>query len=160
MGGSPYRPLAQQFALGIALAGLVLVFVGALLLVFPPPAVANSGLQGEILYDLLGCLEYKDSGHFEQTDDLSMQVKLKRLAAEYHLNGREGSAYIQNLASHAVVWSVPGLPLVFNSQSASDSYEMQYLSSGDYRLFVQNFWVAEQAGRREEFRMVVALLVK
>jgi hypothetical protein len=156
MGGSLHRPFAQQLASGIALAGLV----GALLLVFPPKAVANTGLQGDVLYDLLGCLEYRNGGRFEQIDDPSLQAKLGRLVAEYHLDGREGSAYIQNLASHAIVWGVPALPLVFDNRGVSDTYEMQYLLSGDYRLFVQNFWVGNQAGKREAFRMVVALPVR
>lgn len=160
MRGTPHRPLAQQIALGIALAGLMLVFVGGFLLAFPPKAVANAGLQDALLYDVLGCLEYKDGGHFTPIEDVSTKLKLKRLLAEYHLNDREGSVYIKNTATNRIAWSVLALPLVFNTQNASDTYDMQFLSNGDYRLLVQNFWVEGQSGKHETFRMVVALPVK
>lgn len=160
MGTLPTAPsLAQRFAAGIALAGLMLTFVGASLLVFPYKVTASPASQADLLYDLLGHLDYTQDRGFHAVDDAAMQGVLLRMIEKNNLDGREGSAYIIDLGSGKVLWSASGFPLDFELSDLSSGYEIQYHHNGGYHLTVQNFW--QRVGlQRQELRMVVALLAE
>lgn len=150
--------IARPFAAGVALAGLMLVFLGASLLVFPFKVTADPKMQGEVLYNILGHLELQADGRFAAVDDPLMRAQLKQIIKGNHLDGREGSAYIVEQGGGKVVWSASGFPLAFDTSSAENHYEMQLQDNGGYHLAIQNFWMKNANGERLEFRMVVALL--
>lgn len=149
--------IARRFALGVALMGLMLTCLAAALLVFPYKLAANPEVQGELLYDVLGQLEYVDNGRFEVIDDPAMRQKLAALLASNHLNRREGSAYILNLGSGETVWSAAPTPLHFGGLAVNSRYVMQFTHTATHQLAVQNFWLTDSGNARQEFRMIVAL---
>jgi hypothetical protein len=150
--------IVRHFALGIALTGLMLTFLAATLLVFPYKVAANPEVQGELLYDLLGHLEYGTDGRFGRIDSPVMQQKLESLVTENRLNGREGSAYILNLGTGETVWSASATPHQFDAIDVGNVYTMQFTQAESHQLAVQNFWLSHN-NVRLEFRMVVALPV-
>ncbi|MGB3918117.1 MAG: hypothetical protein WBL07_11845 [Thiothrix litoralis] len=152
--------IARQFALGIALMGLTLTFLAATLLVFPYKLAANPEVQGELLYDLLGSLEYSANGRFEVIDDPIMRHKLAGLLMNNRLNGREGVAYILNLGNGKIVWSAAATSLRVDGLGVNDSYLMQFTHTPTHQLAVQNFWLKDVGKVRLEFRMVVALPIR
>lgn len=149
--------VARKFALGIALTGLMLAFMAASMLVFPYKATANPEIQGELLYDLLGHLEYDDHGRFAPVDDPYMQQRLQTLMLESRLNILPASAYIINQATGQMVWSVNANSPRFDSVDVALGYAMQFITTPGHQLAVQNFWLRDDADARIEFRMVVAL---
>jgi hypothetical protein len=151
--------IARHFALGVALTGLMLTFLAAVLLVFPYKLAANPEVQSELLYDLLGNLEYGVNGHFAAVDDPVMRQELEALVTENRLNGREGSAYILNLGNGAIVWSSAATSLRFEKVVVNSDYAMQFIQTEGHQLAVQNFWLNDAGHARLEFRMVVALPV-
>ncbi|SEA10776.1 MAG: hypothetical protein QJT81_08305 [Candidatus Thiothrix putei] len=148
---------ARHFALGIALTGLALTFLAATLLVFPYKLAANAEVQGELLYDLLGSVEYRTDGRFSAIDDPVVQQQLNALIAQKRLNGNEGAAYILNVQSNEVVWQAAATPLLFEGIVVDDVYTMQFIQTATHQLAVQNFWLKDAGNARLEFRMVVAL---
>lgn len=158
-GYAAQRNITRHFALGIALTGLMLTFLAAALLVFPYKLAANPEVSGELLYDLLGNLEYHDAGHFSPVDDPVMQQNLKTLITQKRLNGREGVAYILNVAEGTLAWQSAPLRLVLGGVAADDTYTMQFKQTATHQLAVQNFWLKTAGNTRLEFRMVVALPV-
>lgn len=150
--------IARRFALGIALTGLMLAFLAASSLVFPYKAAANPEVQGELLYDLLGHLNYDGNGRFGPIDDdLSMQRELYKLIAENHLNAPVASAYILNVNTGDVAWSAAANPQRYDSVKVAPGYDMQFITLSDRQLAAQNFWIRNQDGSRAEFRMLVVL---
>lgn len=154
-----HHAIARQFALGIALAGLMLAFMAASLLVFPYKATANPDVQGELLYDLLGHLQYGSNDRFAAVDDPAMQQRLDMMLMQNRLNTPTAAAYIVNLATGERVWSASASPLRFDAiDTVPDSgYAMQFIDADDHQLAVQNFWIKDAGGIRHEFRMVLAL---
>jgi len=151
------RNIARHFALGIALTGLMLTFLAAVLLVFPYKLAANPEVQGELLYDLLGSLEYQDDGRFSPIDDPVMRQNLKTLTTQKRLNGREGVAYILNVRNGMVVWQSAPVRSELGAVAVDDTYTMQFKQTPTHQLAVQNFWLKAAGNTRVEFRMVVAL---
>lgn len=151
------RNIARHFALGVALTGLMLTFLAAALLVFPYKLAANPEVQGELLYDLLGSLEYRDDGRFSPVDDPVMRQHLKTLVTQKRLNGREGGAYILNVRNGRVVWQSAPLRAELGVVAVGDTYTMQFKQTTMHQLAVQNFWLKAAGNTRLEFRMVVAL---
>jgi hypothetical protein len=151
------RNIARHFALGVALTGLLLTFLAAVLLVFPYKLAANPEVQGELLYDLLGSLEYRDDGRFSPIDDPAMQHNLKTLTTQKRLNGREGVAYILNARNGVVVWQSAPVRAELGAVAVDDTYTMQFKQTPTHQLAVQNFWLKAAGNTRLEFRMVVAL---
>ena len=148
---------ARQFALGFALIGLMLTFVGAALLVFPYKVTANQELQSELLYDLLGNLDYRGDDKFVAVDDPRMQRRLQRLLADNHLDGLSGSAYIRNRNSHSIVWSGATAAMPLDTSNTQNTYKMQFVYADHHQVAVQNFWIRRNNHLREEYQMVVAL---
>ena len=151
-----HRLTAWHFALGFALAGLILVFIGAALLVFPYKAVANPETQSELLYDLLGSVDYQTNGQFNNVNDDRIQRRVKWLINSHRLDGKHGAAYIRNLNSKQIVWTASSDALSFDTSLASRVYDLQFIHVNHYQLAIQNFWVRFNS-KREEFQMVVAL---
>lgn len=153
---------ARSVALGVALAGLMLAFLAASLLVFPYKAVANPEVQGELLYDLLGHLEYDAaSGRFGQIADAPpMQEKLNALIVGNQLDVPPATAYIMNLGDNAVVWGTSPDPAQLSIPDIAPGYTMQFVTTQEQQIAVQNFWLRGGGGERIEFRMVVALPVR
>jgi hypothetical protein len=152
--------IARHFALGIALTGLMLTFLAATLLVFPYKLAANPEVQGELLYDVLGNLEYGADGYFDSVDDPVMQKKLAELLIDNRLNGHDGMAYIVNLGNGATAWSASSTSTRVDESGVNDSYVMQFTHIATHQLAVQNFWLKDAGNARLEFRMVVALPVR
>ncbi len=153
-----HHALARHFAVGIALAGLMLTFLAATLLVFPYKATANPEVQGELLYDLLGHLEYDGKGHFGAIDDPVMQQKLAALISGkpfgwgrwYRLHHQScrwwdcvGGFRARHAGLMAVKWQIP---------TPCNSYR-----SGIINWRCKIFGSQALMMRRLEFRMVVAL---
>ena len=154
------HPIARHFALGIALTGLMLTLLAATLLVFPYKLAANPEVQGELLYDVLGNLEYSANGRFEPIDDPVLRQRLADLVVENRLNGRGGMAYIVNLRDGVTVWSAAmAMSFGVDMPKVRDGYTMQFLQTATHQLAVQNFWLKDAGNARLEFRMVVALPV-
>lgn len=155
----PRHASARGVALGMALVGLMLAFVATSLLVFPYKVAANPEMQGELLYDLLGHLEYDAaSGRFGQIDgDPAMQQKLNALIVGNHLDMQPASAYVINLGNGNVVWSAAPDPRQIAIPALAPGYAMQFVNTPEQQIAVQNFWLRGGAGERIEFRMVVAL---
>lgn len=149
--------VARHFALGIALIGLLLAFLSAALLVFPHKLAANPEVQGALLYDLLGMLEYRQDGHFGPVDDPAMQQNLKRLIAQRRLNGRDGVAYILNRTNAEIVWQSAPAPVTWRVEGEDNAYALQFKQTATHQLAIQNFWLRATDSTRVEFRMVVAL---
>ncbi|MEN9503747.1 MAG: hypothetical protein RI964_3032 [Pseudomonadota bacterium] len=148
---------ARQFALGFALIGLMLTFVGAALLVFPYKATANQELQSELLYDLLGHLDYRGDDKFVAVDDSRMQRRLQHLLADNHLDGLSGSAYIRNRNNHSIVWRSAKSATPLDTDDVKNTYNMQFVYADHRQVAVQNFWISKSNHLREEYQMVVAL---
>jgi hypothetical protein len=153
------RPIARHFALGIALTGLMLTLLAATLLVFPYKLAANPEVQSELLYDVLGNLEYSADGRFGAIDDPFMRQRLANLVIENRLNGRGGVAYIVNLNNGEIMWHSAAMPNGFVVPEVDNAYTMQFLQTASHQLAVQNFWLKNAGNARIEFRMVVALSV-
>ena len=147
---------ARQFALGFALIGLMLTLIGAVLLAFPLKVTASQTVQGKLLYDLLGHLDYQRNGQFSAVNDERMQRRLKRLLVENHLDGINGFAYIRHLNSRTIVWGAKAPALDDRAPFSANGYELQFVHAARYQLAVQNFWVRHNQ-QREEYQMVVAL---
>lgn len=148
---------ARKLALGLALAGLMLSFVAASLVVFPYKAAANPEVRGEVLYELLGHLQYSDDGRFTAVDDPAMQQRLALLLLQNRLTVPGAAAYIVELAQGTVVWSASPKVVPVEGSAVEPGYGMQFLHTGGQPLVVQNFWLNTADGSRREFRMVLAL---
>lgn len=139
-----------------AFMGLLLMALVTALLAFPLKAAADPQHQEDLLYALLGSLDYSADGRFIPVTDPAMQKRLPQLVHDYDLATPAASAYIIDTHRSVIVWSPAAEPLRFEYLPVAADYALQTFDTGTHSVMVQPFWRMD-AGVRREFRMVVAL---
>lgn len=153
----PSTTVRHALWLALLIYALVLIFT----LFFSADTHAEASFESskaQLLYDVLGSLEYTDDGKFAPVNDVAGQSSLNELIKQYALERPEASIYILNLSQHILAWSAAEQVKQYDTSTAkADIYDVQVVEDGNIPLLVQNFWVKQTDGSRMEFRMVLVL---
>ncbi len=141
----------------IVLALLMYLLVAIFLLFFPHQASAGEQAQAHLLDKILGSVMPVEEGKFAPVDDANMAKELQGLIAQHQLDGITAAAYIVNLSRNSMAWAASKATQPFTLNVPADKFTVQFVRIGKLRLALQNFWVSQQDGQRENFRMVLAL---
>lgn len=146
-------------ALWLALLMYVLVFI--FLMFSSSDTKADEGIklsQTQLLYEVLGSLEYVGDGKLAPIDDAGVEHSLDELIKQHGFDHPEASVYILNLKQNTLAWSATTSPRQYGTSAVkADVYAIQAAQDGDTRLLVQNFWVRDDDGSRLECRMVMVV---
>lgn len=152
-------PLAASIRHAIWLVIFIYALVAIFALVFSPKAQASSEeqtLHTQLLYDVLGRVEYDGGGRFTPVKDAAMLQELKAMIATHQLGSATATAYIRNVSRNMLAWAASPTARLLPQQELG-SYTLRFVRVDDLNVAVQNFWIKHANGQREEFQMVLAL---
>ena len=150
----PHQTASKRFVLGFVWTGLIMLLMATLLAALPQRVRAEQNKSGELLYGLLGYLEWQPDYTFAPVDDVTMQKKLAQLITHNRLDALDKVAYIRERFTHTLAWEAIPTSRQFDTSAARDTYDLQTFSSEGHQLTVQNFWLTN-ANTRLEYQMVV-----
>lgn len=151
-------PLAASIRHAIWLAIFIYALVAIFLFVFSPKTQASEeqALHTQLLYDVLGRVEYDDGGRFIPVKDTAMLQELKAMITTHQLGSATATAYIRNVSRNMLAWAASPTARLLPQQELG-SYTLRFVRVDDLNVAVQNFWIKHADGQREEFQMVLAL---
>lgn len=162
MSSSKSSPEPSSITISIRYAVWLAIFIYALLTIFlfisPSEARAHGekSLHTQLLYDVLGRLEYDEGGRFTPVKDEVMLQELEAMITTHQLGSATATAYIRNVSRNMLAWAASPTARLLPQQELG-SYTLRFIRVDDLNVAIQNFWIKHTDGQREEFQMVLAL---
>jgi hypothetical protein len=148
-----------RHALWLALLMYVLVFIFWLFASSDTHADEGGRLsQTQLLYEVLGSLEYAGDGKFTPVAHVAVEQSLNELIKKHGFDHPEASVYVLNLSQNTFAWSAVAQPTQYDTSAVkADVYATQSTHDGETHLLVQNFWVKQDDGSHLDCRMVMVV---
>lgn len=113
--------------------------------------------QEELLFSILGRLDYTDNHKFVAVNDPTVQQELKNLLATNKLDGVHGAACIYNKKNWTLAWGEPLMHLPLHTLFEPSDNLLQFKKLEKYRFAALNFWIKNDDGSKDYFQLIIAL---